>query len=183
MRHRLELSTPDEVLVNALRHQRSEAAFEALYDRHTPRLIQTVWRIVGSQHEAEDVVQDTWVRAVERLDRWRADGPFGAWIRGIAVHVAIDALRRSRRFVAQTDALWTDTEPEHRLDLEAAIAALPTGYRAVLVLHDIEGFTHEEIGAQLGITAGTSKGQLFKARRAVRQSLAPRERAKTAGGE
>jgi RNA polymerase sigma-70 factor (ECF subfamily) len=92
--------------------------------------------------------------------------------RGIAAHIAIDQLRRERRlsFTNEIDAAVAEQFAEH-IDLETAIAALPPGYRAVLVLHDVEGFTHDEIGERLGITAGTSKGQLFKARRAVRARL------------
>jgi RNA polymerase sigma-70 factor (ECF subfamily) len=104
-----------------------------------------------------------------------ASRAFGAWLRGIAAHAAIDALRRELRFVSEVDVEWDGAEHEgDRIDLETAIAALAPGYRAVLVLHDVEGFTHEEIGDRLGITAGTSKGQLFKARRVVRAMLSPR---------
>ena len=95
----------------------------------------------------------------------------------IAAHVAIDIVRRQHRIELEPDvdaALDEHMDPGERLDLESAIASLPAGYRAVLVLHDIEGYTHDEIGARLGITAGTSKGQLFKARRAVRARLTPR---------
>src|SRR6476620_9420379 len=77
---------------------RSETAFGVLYDRHTPRALQTAWRILGGDaHAAEDVMQDAWVRAVATLDSWRDGEAFGAWLRGITVHVAIDALRRERR--------------------------------------------------------------------------------------
>lgn len=174
MSESFDASTPDTVLVRAVQRDGSEAAFGMLYDRHTPRAFQTAWRILGGdQHEAEDAVQEAWVRAVGTLHLWRSESAFGAWLRSIAAHVAIDALRKNQRFEAETDAEWLDPEPADRLDLEAAIASLAPGYRAVLVLHDIEGFTHEEIGERLDITAGTSKGQLFKARRAVRAALSP----------
>ena len=169
---RLDSSSADDALVRDVRRNRSEAAFGILYDRHTPRLLQTAWRMLGgAQHAAEDAVQETWVRACASLEEWRGDAPFAAWVRGIAVHVVLDSLRRDRRFVDEFDEPIADAPPDEWLDLESAIAALPVGYRSVLVLHDIEGFTHEEIGAQLGITSGTSKGQLFKARRAVRAWL------------
>ena len=116
----------------------------------------------------------------ESLHAWNEDASFGAWLRSIAAHVAIDALRKTSRLDPETDGAWSDEEwSSDRLDLETAIVALPAGYRAVLVLHDVEGFTHEEIGARLGITAGTSKGQLFKARRAVRARLAPKTEGRT----
>jgi RNA polymerase sigma factor (sigma-70 family) len=175
MRERLDPSTPDAALVRAIQGAGSESAFELLYDRHTPRVLQTAWRLLGgNEPDAEDAVQEAWMRAIASLDSWRSDGPFGAWLRSIVAHVAVDALRKSRRFVEESsDDLGVDDDyPGDRLDLEAAIASLAPGYRAVLVLHDIEGFTHEEIGERLGINAGTSKGQLFKARRALRARLA-----------
>jgi RNA polymerase sigma-70 factor (ECF subfamily) len=183
MSDRLGSSTSDADLVHEIRRGGSERAFCVLYDRHTPRLLQAAWRIFGgATHEAEDAVQDAWVRAIESLDAWRGDAAFGAWMRGIVVHVALDALRRSRRFTAEIDVVDATGASDMRLDLEQVIASLPAGYRAVLVLHDIEGFTHAEIAAQLGITPGTSKGQLFKARRAVRDRLEPRARTATMGG-
>jgi RNA polymerase sigma-70 factor (ECF subfamily) len=165
----------DLELTLAVRRERSDAAFSVLYERHTPRVFQVAWRILGGNAvEAEDVVQETWIRAIATLDRWRNGEAFGAWLRGITAHVAIDLLRRQRRLVIDTD--FEPVAPEQssdQIDLETAICALPPGYRAVLVLHDVEGFTHEEIAQRLGITAGTSKGQLFKARRAVRAHLSP----------
>ena len=166
---------PDAELVLAVRRDGSDAAFSVLYDRHTPRAFQTAWRILGgNEHEAEDAMQDAWVRAVATLDTWRNGQAFGAWLRAITAHVAIDMLRHERRLEFETDVDLPVAERDgEQIDLETAIAALAPGYRAVIVLHDIEGFTHEEIAGQLGITAGTSKGQLFKARRAVRARLSP----------
>ena len=177
----IDASATDDALVSAVRRDRSEAAFALLYDRHTPRGFQTAWRIVGGNpHEAEDVVQEAWLRAVSSLDRWSRQSDFGAWFRGIAAHVAIDVVRRQGRLVLDADAdAVCDESPAEWMDMEAAILSLAPGYRAVLVLHDIEGFTHQEIAERLGITAGTSKGQLFKARRAVRAKLAPGMERKT----
>ncbi len=181
MRESFNASTPDRALVRAIQRDRSEDAFSVLYDRHTPRALQTAWRLLGARgDDAEDAVQEAWMRAVQSLHAWNEDASFGAWLRSIAAHVAIDALRKTSRLDPETDGAWNDEEwASDRLDLETAIVALPAGYRAVLVLHDVEGFTHEEIGAQLGITAGTSKGQLFKARRAVRARLAPKTEGRT----
>ena len=167
--------TPDEVLIRALHEHESADAFGPLYDRHTPRAFQTAWRILGGdRHEAEDAVQEGWIRALASLDACSAADAFGAWFRGIVTHVAIDIVRKNARFTDEVDAEWEAVAtPSERLDLEPAIASLAPGYRAVLVLHDLEGYTHEEIAERLGITAGTSKGQLFKARRAVRARLGP----------
>jgi RNA polymerase sigma-70 factor (ECF subfamily) len=167
-------SPSDAELVLAIRRDRSDAAFSILYDRHTPRALQTAWRILGGNApEAEDAMQDAWVRAVATLDTWRNGEAFGGWLRGITAHVAIDHLRRERRLTLETDVELAVAEPPDQIDIETAIAELAPGYRAVLVMHDIEGFTHEEIAERLGITAGTSKGQLFKARRVVRARLSP----------
>ena len=155
-----------------------EAAFRLLYARHTPRLYQLALRLLaGDDAEAEDVVQDTWIKAVEKLDTFRWESELSTWLHAIALNVSREALRRrgTRREVE-----WPDDEPAappppervEPVDLEQAIASLPSGYRMVLVLHDVEGHTHERIAEQLGVTTGTTKSQLFRARRAVRALLA-----------
>ena len=156
-----------------------EAAFRGLYRRHTPRLYQLALRLLaGDEAEAEDVVQDTWIKAVDKLERFRWESELGTWLHAIALNVSREALRRrgNRREVEwpETDEPAAPPPPEHLepMDLERAIAALPAGYRTVLVLHDVEGRTHEAIAAELGVTPGTTKSQLFRARRAVRARLA-----------
>lgn len=167
----------DQALAEALLMSGDEKAFRELYRRHTPRLHQLVLRVVGgSEHDAEDVVQDAWIRATEKLGDFRWEAAFSTWLTGIGLNVARGLLRRKGR--------WTDLEgvPEpwrpaerhgERIDLERAIALLPAGYRTVLVLHDVEGYKHEEIGEMLGISPGTSKSQLFHARKSLRQVLEP----------
>jgi RNA polymerase sigma-70 factor (ECF subfamily) len=157
-----------------------EQAFRQLYRRHTPRLYQLALRLVGGDAtEAEDVVQDAWIKATEKLDTFRWEAAFGTWLGAIGINLARETVRRHGR---RREVLWDDhaeppaADPVERLepvDLERAIAALPDGYRTVLILHDVEGYTHEEIAAQLGVAAGTTKSQLFWARRAVRALLAP----------
>lgn len=159
-----------------------EAAFRDLYRRHTPRLLQLAVRLAGGEvSDAEDVVQETWIRATGSLDAFRWESSFGTWLHAIVVNVAREAYRKRER---RREEAWPDEEPAAAeplervdpVDLERAIAALPAGYRAVLVLHDVEGHTHEAIAEQLGVTPGTSKSQLFRARRAVRALLAPPEK-------
>ena len=117
-------------------------------------------------------MQDAWVRAVDTLDAWRNGQAFGAWLRAITAHVAIDRLRRERRIAFESDVeLQVPEASPEVIDLETAISSLAPGYRVVLVMHVIEGFTHEEIADRLDITVGTSKAQLFKARRALRARL------------
>jgi len=167
-------SAADDDLLRAVSRDGSERAFGILYRRHTARAYQTAWRILGgSEADTDDAVQEAWVRAIGSLDTRRAEADFGAWLRGITAHVAVDIVRRTQRLVfdAEVEIALEQVDAAERLDLESAISSLPPGYRTVLVLHDVEGFTHDEIATQLGITAGTSKGQLFKARRAVRARL------------
>jgi len=160
-----------------------DLAFRQLYRRHTPRLFALVSRLVGGREaDAEDVVQDTWFKATERLGDFRWECAFGTWLCAIGVNVVKEQARRRMR---RPEVDWPeDHDPPQAapldrvepMDLDRAIAALPDGYRTVLVLHDVEGYTHEEIGATLGIAAGTSKSQLFWARQAVRAALGSRQK-------
>lgn len=167
----------DRALAEAVQLRGEERAFRELYRRHSPALYQVTLRMLGyAQADAEDVVQDTWIRAVSRLDGFRWESSFRTWLIGIGLNLSREVLRRrARRSTTElTEAVTPSVLPPRlgdRVDLERAIAELPDGSRAVLVLHDIEGFTHEEIGRQLGIAAGTSKSQLFQARRALRAKL------------
>lgn len=159
-----------------------ERAFRELYARHTPALFQFILRMLGgTEADAEDVVQETWVRAIERLDGFRWESRLSTWLIGIGANLSRDRLRKTKR---RGDVRLDDVapavapragSPEDRIDLERAIALLPDGYRTVLVMHDIEGFTHGAIGAHLGISEGTSKSQLFFARRTMRQLLGEQE--------
>lgn len=156
-----------------------ETAFRSLYRRHTPRLLQVALRLLaGDETEAEDVVQETWITAVEKLGGFRWEAELGTWLHAIGVNAARNALRRRGR---RREVEWPEEDepaaarpPEYLepVDLERAIASLPEGYRTVFVLHDVEDQTHERIAEQLGVTPGTTKSQLFRARRAVRALLA-----------
>ena len=154
-----------------------ERAFRELYRRHTPRLLALVLRFLGGQEaDAEDVVQEAWLRATQRLGQFRWEAAFSSWLAAIALNLAREALRRQSR---RGEIEWPEEEPApvapvdrlESTDLERAIVGLPPGYRAVLVLHDVEGYRHEEIAQRLAISVGTSKSQLFHARRAMRHAL------------
>ena len=155
-----------------------ELAFRHLYRRHTPRLYMLVLRFVGgAEADAEDVVQETWLKAVEALQRFRWEASFGSWLTSIGLNVAREWLRRRSR---RNEESWSEESdlpgpaPLDRLeslDLDRAIRGLPDGYRTVLLLHDVEGYRHEEIAERLGISVGTSKSQLFHARRRMRAAL------------
>jgi RNA polymerase sigma-70 factor, ECF subfamily len=169
---------PDRDLVDAVVRDGDEGAFRDLYRRYTPRLYLAALRLLGqSEMDAEDVVQETWIRAVKEMGKFRWESALGTWLIAIAGNVARDQLRKLRR--RDERELTSGDEPiasrpvAEGIDLERAIALLPEGYRTVLVLHDVEGLTHEEIGEALGIAPGTSKSQLFGARRSMRMLLNP----------
>ncbi len=168
-------------MADAVGDHGDEDAFRELYRRHTPRLFMLVLRLVGgSEADAEDVTQETWIRACEGMDGFRWDSAYGTWLRRIGVNVAVDFLRRRGRDPvrpsdSEIDFPVSPLPLDERIDLEGAIAALPDGYRQVVVLHDIEGMTHSEIGQLLGVTEGTTKKQLFNARKLLRRRLAPRK--------
>ena len=173
----VEVTVADRVLAERVWRDRDEAAFRTLYRRHTPALNQFVLRLLGGdEHDVEDVLQETWIRGVDRLADFRWEASLRSWLSGIALNLCRGLFRRKERgWVTLQVKDEPVVEAPHELelmDLESAIAALPDGYRTVLVLHDVEGFTHEEIGARLEISANTSKSQLSRARRAVRIALA-----------
>lgn len=173
-------ATSDSALIAAAING-AEPAFRELFRRHTPHLLQFVTRVLGaSRADAEDVVQDTWLRAYPALVTFRNDSSFSTWLCSVGLRAALDSMRRGKRHMADTlfeEDAWSDSpSTEDRMDIETAIARLAPGYRMVLVLHDVEGFTHEEIALQLGIAPGTSKAQLFKARRVMRALLTGREK-------
>lgn len=155
-------------------------AIRELYRLYSPRVYAVVKRLAGDDALAEDWAQEAWVRAFRALGTFRGEAHFSTWLHRIAVNSALHGKRwRDRRTVR--DAPLEDTVPMHivhedallRVKLERAIATLPERMRQVLVLHDVEGFTHEDIAEFLGVTAGTSKSQLFKARARMRELLRP----------
>jgi RNA polymerase sigma-70 factor (ECF subfamily) len=157
-------------------------AFEELYRLHAPRLYNLALRMLGNTADAEDAVQDTFLVAHKRLDTFRGEAALGTWLYKLTVNQCLDRLRgRASRESQATDSL---DEPERtwqprargdsaveRMDLKSAIAKLPEGGRTVFVLHDVEGLEHREIASMLGISEGTSKSQLHKARLRLRQFL------------
>ncbi len=164
----------DDDLIASFLARRDEPSFLALYRRHTPVIYRVVWRHLGGRaDDAADVVQETWVRAIGGLAGFRGESTLRTWLCGIALNLARVQRRGADRDApgpprAAGIALPRDTD---RIDLERAIAALPDGYRDIVVLHDIEGFTHAEIAHMLGIEEGTSRSQLHHARRSLRAHL------------
>ncbi len=154
-------------------------AIRSLYDRYAPRVYAVVRRIAGDDDLAQDYAQEAWIRAIRALPTFRGDARFSTWLHRIAVNAALQALRKAetrqkREGPAPVDVPVAPTHQDALLQkqLERALDVLPEGMRRVLILHDVEGYTHEEIGDVLGVTAGTSKSQLFKARAKMRVTLA-----------
>jgi RNA polymerase sigma-70 factor (ECF subfamily) len=144
----------------------------------------------GRRSDAEDAVQETWLRGTVRLAGFRGDAALRTWLAAITINCCRELLRRRAALPAGGDVEWVPPEAQgaadgERVDLERAIAALPDGYREVLVLHDMEGYTHEEIADRLGISDGTSKSQLSRARAALRGRLeaVPESGKSRAGGQ
>jgi RNA polymerase sigma-70 factor, ECF subfamily len=171
----------DRALTEAVLRDRDERAFGLLYDRHTPYLYRFALRLLGGDEPAaQDAVHDAWVRAVERLDGFEWRSSLRTWLAGITLNFARAARRDDARALELTEAgMRTDDAAldgaYDRVDLERAIAALPVGARHVFVLHDVEGWTHDAVAAALGVTEGTSKSQLSRARALLRARLEPRE--------
>ncbi len=180
-------ATDERKLVSRFVQDGAEDAFRELYRRHTPRLYLLARRLLGRRHsEAEDVVQETWIRAAERLGKFEWRSSLSTWLGGIVVNCSRETIRRHAARNESGTGELAEREPAHgaftpvaALDLERALAQLPDGFREVLVLHDVEGFTHEEIGELLEIVPGTSKSQLSRARKKVRALLAEKEKAGT----
>lgn len=175
----------DRELAAAVARSGDEKAFRALYRRHTPALYRLALRLGGGDGPwAEELVQRAWIRAVEGLSAFGWRSSLSTWLGGIAVNCARELWREARpggEFVPGDErhlipSARGSPDVEDRVDLERAIERLPDGYREVFVLHDVEGYTHEEIGELLGIETGTSKSQLSRARRRLRATLAPEGR-------
>jgi len=155
-------------------------AVRALYERYSPRVYAVVRRIAGDDDLAQDYAQEAWIRAIRALPTFRGDARFSTWLHRIAVNSALQALRkadtRKKREGPMPDAVPVNPANRDTLLgglLEQAMDQLPEGMRQVLILHDVEGYTHEEIGNVLGVSTGTSKSQLFKARAKMRDLLRP----------
>ena len=155
-------------------------AVRALYERYSPRVFAVVRRIAGEDDLAQDYAQEAWIRAIRALPTFRGDARFSTWLHRIAVNSALQALRKADTRMKR-EAPMPEAVPVRPAEgdvllgdlLERAMDLLPDGMRQVLILHDVEGYTHEEIGEFLGVTSGTSKSQLFKARAKMREMLRP----------
>jgi len=155
-------------------------AFEGVYRQHCGRVFALILRLTGDRQRAEELTQETFFKVWRNLGRYQAGTRFQAWLRTIAINTvfgeARSRARRSAREVSPADPDNWDpparqAEPRLGMDLEKAMASLPAGARKVFVLYEVEGMQHDEIGQCLGVASGTSKAQLHRARRLLREAL------------
>ncbi|MGE0463157.1 MAG: RNA polymerase sigma factor [Vicinamibacterales bacterium] len=169
--------TVDDVVLAA---NGDAAAFERVYHAHVPRVHGLARRMAGPE-AADELTQDVFVRAWQKLSTFRGESAFGTWLHRLAVNVIVERFRTlgvaRDRFLPDGEAVLDvapaapRSRPDLGMDLEAAIHRLPPGARTIFVLHDVEGYRHDEIAGMLGVSAGTSKSQLHRARQALRQAL------------
>lgn len=175
-----DLPAPDDRrLVENYVQRRDEGSFVELYRAHTPALFRMAWRLgYLPAADVEDVVQETWLRAARSIGQFRFQSTLRTWLTSVLINCLHEARRRTKEIA--DDVVPEPIAPLRsaalEIDLERAVAALPAGMREVFVLYGIEGFTHEEIAGLLNIHVGTSKSQLFAARRKLREALAGRSR-------
>lgn len=157
------------------------SAQRALYDTHVDRIYRLTFRLTGVEHLARELTQDTFVRAFGHIEGFRGDAAFSSWLHSIAVSVTLNELRRRKRErarnvpledAAQVVGATPPSDPVLREKLMQAVNELPEGCRTVFMMHDAEGYTHQEIAAALGVTEGTTKAQLARARGKLRVALA-----------
>ena len=159
------------------------AAFETIYRANTTAIYALCRRMVNDEREARDLVQDVFVRAWQRLPTFRGQSALATWLHRLAVNVVLEHLRSAKRdfarFIDNDDDPTSDlpatraASPDTQMDIDRAVAQLPAGARTVFVLHDIHGYSHDEISQMTGIAPGTARAQLFRARRALMRVLDP----------
>ena len=157
-----------------------EDALRSLWSQHSPHIDAVVRRLCGDAELAAYIAQEVWIQIFRALPGYRGEAQFGTWAHRIAVNRTLNALRKVRR-IEKLEVDITDDSAATEIDsdrgflaesIDEAMQQLSPGARTVFVLHDVEGYTHEEIASQLGITSGGSKSQLFKARAKLRRLLA-----------
>ena len=173
------LSREPELIARVIAGDRMAA--RALYDAHAPRVFRLAFRLTGESELAQELTQETFIRAFQQLGKFRGESALSTWLHRVTISVVSNAMRKIKRFrERETDLDETIAIPETRSadpdlkdNLYRAIDELPEIYRMTLVMHDVEGYTHEEIANVLGVAEGTCKSRLSVARAQVRKKLAP----------
>jgi RNA polymerase sigma-70 factor (ECF subfamily) len=168
-----------ELITGSLAGDRTAA--HRLYERHAPRVYRLIYRLVGDEERAREYTQDAFVKAFQRLAQYRGQAAFSTWLHAVAMSSVLTGMRRTKRIRAR-EAVLTEADgvaappesgdPHLRERLQAELERLPLRLRMPVVLHDVEGFTHREIGEMLDIPQGTSKARLAEARALLREALA-----------
>ncbi|MEM6796766.1 MAG: RNA polymerase sigma factor [Acidobacteriota bacterium] len=173
-------ATSDRAWVEAAQ-QGDVSAFEQLYRMHCGRVYALCLRLCGEASEAEEMCQESFVRAWQKLDTYRGGSAFSSWLHRLTVNVVLGSWRAKGRYRQRVVSLGEASDLEEpaaerrrvglAVDLERAVAALPRGARTVFVLHDVEGLLHREIAQLTGLAVGTCKTQLHRARKLLRSSF------------
>lgn len=179
MTNRLNGMETDQLLIRRA-IDGDERALRLLWSQYAPHIDAVVRRLAGDPDVAADIAQDVWMQIFRALPGYRGESQFGTWAHRIAVNRTLNALRKVRRTAKsevdiEDDTATVEMDEERGMlaaSIEEAASRLPAGARTVFLLHDVEGYTHEDIAQELGITAGASKSQLFKARAKLRRLLA-----------
>lgn len=178
-----ESASPDDAADVMLAAKGDRKAFERLYRSHVNRVFTLCTRMCGSRIRGEELTQDVFVRAWEKLPQFRGDAQFSTWIHRVAVNIVLTDRKneaRNRKRMVEEEPEREDTPLQRasvtpgygdRMDITAAMETLPAGAKQIFILHDIEGYKHEEIAEMCGITAGGSKAQLHRARLLLREAL------------
>jgi RNA polymerase sigma-70 factor (ECF subfamily) len=178
-----ESASPDDAADVMLAAKGDRKAFERLYRLHVNRVFTLCTRMCGSRVRGEELTQDVFVRAWEKLPQFRGDAQFSTWIHRVAVNIVLTDRKneaRNRKRMVEEEPEREDTPLQKasvtpgygdRMDITAAMETLPAGAKQIFILHDIEGYKHEEIAEMCGITAGGSKAQLHRARLLLREAL------------
>ena len=180
-RREVEMESPDtEALLVRQAQEGSKDSFEILYQRHVKRVYALCLRLSSNVSLAQELTQDAFVRAWEMLPSFRGESLFSSWLHRLTVNVVLLHVRSRKRRIARIfvpddlgfyDVPGDHHEPGAALDLEKALSSLPHQARIVFILHDVEGFLHEEIAEYLGVAVGTSKAQLHRARKKMKEIL------------
>jgi RNA polymerase sigma-70 factor (ECF subfamily) len=158
------------------------SAFESVYGMHAAHVFGVCLQMSGDRGEAEELSQDAWVRAWERLDTFRGEATFGTWMHRLTVNLLLDKRRSDARWRQRLVSMEDEGQAVDRketaastpgagLDLERAVASLPAGARVVFLLHEVDGYKHREIAERLGVAVGTVKAQLHRARKLLQIAL------------
>ncbi|OJJ15914.1 hypothetical protein BKI52_36970 [marine bacterium AO1-C] len=169
----------DQVLINRFLKSKSEKAFRALYKKYAPRLYNLALKLTGyDTYLSEEALQEMWLIMAQKLSSFQGKSTLNTWLAGILINVIREKWRKANKEEAlpekdeaYTEDIFAEGFSCTQFDLKNALVELPYGYRQIIVLHDLEGYKHKEIGQILGIQEGTSKSQLFKARGRLKKLL------------